>query len=112
MTDTFVNATCCELSTLVLFQKNKCSADSTAESLCSFEACKVSSTSGSTYFVRKLRFLVTSDVPRNSVFHTMIAQYFSVALKESTSSEAFVKFFAFFHVSYFDFLSRGAVAID
>lgn len=51
--------------------------------LCTFLSCKVSSTSGSNYFARELRFFL-------SVFQSVIKQNSSVAWKESTFSETFV----------------------
>lgn len=108
MTDTFVNATCWHGAfysrsllrtnhkslwwTFPLIQsqtKQKIntvlSAVATAlaaDSLRTFYACKVSSTSGSNYCARESRFLAASDVSVQS----LIARYFSAALKESTFS--------------------------
>lgn len=121
MTDILsVNATCRELSTLdsplsawkyfllSIEQKNvKTAADRfsiiafAADSLCTFYACKVSSTSGSSCV---WRFLAAANVPRNSVFQSLIARYPWVALKESTSFASAIAFEL--HESFLYFVSR------
>jgi hypothetical protein len=64
--------------------KKKCINSSTAiilDSLCTFSVYKVSSTSGSNYFPRELRFLAAAALSfYNSLFQSMIVQH----LKEST----------------------------